>query len=43
MFFQKLALWENIKASLAGAVPYGVCYHKYKTFNPQDVHHRVGI
>ena len=34
LLFNKLAQWENTKASLAGAVPYIVCYKVFKTFNP---------
>ena len=34
---------ENIKASLAGSVLYGVCYHDFKTFNPKEIYQYVVI
>ena len=39
--FQKFAQWENMKALLAGEVPYGVCCQEFKTFNPKDIRHYV--
>ena len=34
---------ENIKASLAVAVPDSVCYQEFKTFNTKDIHQHVDI
>ena len=34
---------ENIKASLAVSVPYGVCHQGSKTFNAHDIHQHVGF
>ena len=34
---------ENMKASLAGAVPDGVCYKGFKTFNTKDIHNNLGL
>ena len=34
---------ENMKASLIGAVPYGVCSYEFKTSNPKDIHQHVGL
>ena len=34
---------ENMKVSLAGLVPNGVCYQDLKTFNPQEIHQNVGL
>ena len=41
--FQKWTQWENMKASLAEAVPDGVCYQGFKTFNPKDIHQHLGL
>ena len=41
--FQQLAQWENIKASLEGVVPDGVCYKGFKTFNTKDIRHHLGL
>ena len=41
--FQQLSQWENMKASLAGAVPDGVCYKGSKPLNPKDIHHHLGL
>ena len=38
LYFQKLAQWEIIKASLAGSVPDGVRYKGFITFNPKEIH-----
>ena len=35
--FQLLVQWENKKESLAGAVPYGLWYRYFKTFNPHEI------
>ena len=43
MSFQKLVQWENMKASLAGEVPYGVCYKGFKPFNQNYIHHHLGL
>ena len=32
-----------MKVSLYGAVPDGVCYQEFKTFNLQDINKNVGI
>ena len=41
--FHELAQWENMKASLAGAVPDGVCYKGFKLFNPKDINNNLGL
>ena len=43
MYFQKLAQWENMKASLEGSVSDGVCYKGFKPFNPKEIHHHLGL
>ena len=35
MLFQKFAQWENTKASLARAVPDGVCYQGFQNLQPK--------
>ena len=37
--FQKWSQWENMNASVAGAVTSGVCYQDLKTFNRNYIHH----
>ena len=41
--FKKFAQWENMKASLSGAVPDSMCHKDFKPFNPKEIHHHLGL
>ena len=43
MSFQQLSQWENIMSSLSGAVPDGVFYKFFRPFNPNKIHHHLGL
>ena len=39
----EIGTMKNMKTSLVGEVPYGVCYQDSKTLNQQDIHQNLGL